>query len=126
MIKIIRLGFNTTIPKYIELKHFNKDFPENHNIKYEKNNDCYVKKNGEWKITNIDYLSKKLLNTNYNEINQFYYDKKEKIEENIQNIEIIDIIYKRLNYLDLQVNKKMYKDIRYEIKDMIRTTKIIN
>ena len=126
MIKIIRLGFNTTIPKYIELKHFNKDFPENHNIKYEKNNNCYVKKNGEWKITNIDYLSKKLLNTNYHEINQFYYDKKEKIEENIQNIEIIDIIYKRLNYLDLQVNKKMYKDIRYEIKDMIRTTKIIN
>jgi hypothetical protein len=126
MIKIIRLGFNTTIPKYIELKHFNKDFPENHNIKYEKNNDCYVKKNGEWKITNIDYLSKKLLNTNYNEINKFYYDKKEKIEENIQNIEIIDIIYKRLNYLDLQVNKKMYKDIRYEIKDMIRTTKINN
>jgi hypothetical protein len=126
MIKIIRLGFNTTIPKYIELKHFNKDFPENHNIKYEKNNDCYIKKNGEWKITNIDYLSKKLLNTNYHEINQFYYDKKDKIEENIQNIEIIDIIYKRLNYLDLQVNKKMYKDIRYEIKDMIRTTKIIN
>ena len=123
MIKIIRLGFNTTIPKYIELKHFNKDFPENHNIKYEKNNNCYVKKNGEWKITNIDYLSKKLLNTNYHEINKFYYDKKEKIEENIQNIEIIDIIYKRLNYLDLQVNKKMYKDIRYEIKDMIRTIK---
>ena len=126
MIKIIRLGFNTTIPKYIELKHFNKDFPENHNIKYEKNNDCYVKKNGEWKIINIDNLSKKLLNTNYHEINKFYYDEKDKIEEKIQNIEIIDIIYKRLNYLDLQVNKKMYKDIRYEIKDMIRTTKIIN
>lgn len=56
MIKILRLSGNNIIPKYIEFKHFNKDFPENHNIKYEKNNDCMIKKNGEWKITNLDNL----------------------------------------------------------------------
>jgi len=124
MIKIIRLGFYNVIPKYIEMKHFNKDFPENHNIKYEKNNDCLIKKDGEWKIININNLSKKLISTNSDEINQFYYDKKEQIEEKIENMEIIDAIYKRFNYLDLQINKKLYNNMRYEIKDIIKTTKL--
>jgi hypothetical protein len=57
MIKILRFGGDNIVPKYIEFKHFNKDFPENHNIKYEKNNNCQIKMNGEWKITNLDNLS---------------------------------------------------------------------
>jgi hypothetical protein len=42
MIKILKSGDNI-IPKYIE---FNKNFPENHNIKYEKNKGCLIKTMG--------------------------------------------------------------------------------
>jgi hypothetical protein len=59
---------NNIIPKYIEFKHFNKNFPENHNIKYEKN--------GEWKTTNINYLTKKL-----NEVHKYYNNQKNEIEK---------------------------------------------
>ena len=46
MIQIFKCGDNI-IPKYIELKHFNKEFPENHNIKYEKNKGCLIKNSYE-------------------------------------------------------------------------------
>jgi len=42
--KILKLSGNSIIPNYIQFKYFNKDFPENHNIKYEKNNNCFIKK----------------------------------------------------------------------------------
>jgi len=70
MINILTKSGNNIIPKYIEFKHFNKDFPENNNIKYEKNNGCLIKKNNEWKITDINYLSKKLIDKNALEINK--------------------------------------------------------
>ena len=124
MIKILRLSGNNIIPKYIEFKHFNKDFPENHNIKYEKNNDCMIKKNGEWKITNIDNLSTKLIDKNSSEINNYYSDQRNRIEEYIQNIELMEFINKRFNYLDLSLDKKLYKNIKDEIKEIIRSTKI--
>jgi hypothetical protein len=60
MVKIFLHSGDNVVPKYIEFKHFNKNFPENHNIKYEKNNSCLIKHNGEWKITNLDNLSNKL------------------------------------------------------------------
>ena len=124
MIKILRLSGDNIIPRYIEFKHFNKDFPENNNIKYEKNNDCLIKKDGEWKITNIDNLSTKLINKNSNEINNYYLEQKNKIEEKIKNIELMEFINKRFNYLDLCIDKKLYKNIKDEIKEIIRSTKM--
>jgi len=53
MIKILKSGDNI-IPKYIE---FNKNFPENHNIKYEKNKGCLIKTMG---LANIDKLFNKI------------------------------------------------------------------
>jgi hypothetical protein len=102
----------------------NKDFPENNNIKYEKNNDCLIKKDGEWKITNINNLSTKLIDKNSSEINNYYLEQKNKIEEKIKNIELMEFINKRFNYLDLCIDKKLYKNIKDEIKEIIRSTKI--
>ena len=124
MIKILRLSGDSIIPRYIEFKHFNKDFPENNNIKYEKNNDCLIKKDGEWKITNINNLSTKLIDKNSSEINNYYLEQKNKIEEKIKNIELMEFINKRFNYLDLCIDKKLYKNIKDEIKEIIRSTKI--
>jgi len=125
MLKIFRLSGNNIIPRYIELKHFNKDFPENHNIKCEKNNECFIKKNGEWKITDIEYLSKNLIINNSSELYQYYNKEKYKIENNIQNIDIIEFIKKRFNYLDLNMDRQIYNSIKNEIKDIIKSSKII-
>jgi len=60
-------------------------------------------------------LSNKLIDKNSSEINNYYLEQKNKIEEKIKNIEFIN---KRFNYLDL------YKNIKDEIKEIIRSTKI--
>ena len=109
MIRIFKSGGDNIIPKYIELKHFNKDFPENHNIKYEKNKECLIKNNDKWGSTNLDLLSDKLFNKNY------YNNQKMDIEEKIKNIELLEFIYSRLNYLDLNLN-----NIKNEIKNIIK------
>ena len=124
MYNIIRLSGDNVIPRYIEMKHFNKDFPENHNIKYEKNNNCLIKKNGEWKITNIENLSNNLINKNSNEIRNYYNNYKTKINNSISDIDLIEFIFKKFNYLDLCLDKKLYTNIKDEIKEIIRSTTI--
>ncbi len=47
IMNILLKGGNNIVPKYIEFKHFNDNFPENKNIKYEKNNRCLIRKDGE-------------------------------------------------------------------------------
>ena len=125
MMRILLHSGNNIIPKYIEFKHFNKNFPENHNIKYERNNGCLIRKDGEWKLTNIDYLSNNLIDKNSSEILKYYNNKKKDIEEKIKNIELIDFINKRFNYLDLSFNKDIYNSIKFEIKNIIKTTMLI-
>jgi len=121
IIKILKLSGNSIIPKYIQLKHFNKDFPENHNIKYEKNNNCFIKKNNEWIITDIDNLSTNLIKKNSNELEYYYIKNKNQIENKIMNIDLIDYIHTRLSWLDLQLNIPLYKSIKSEVKSLIKT-----
>lgn len=125
MMRILLHSGNNIIPKYIEFKHFNKNFPENHNIKYERNNGCLIRKDGEWKLTNIDYLSNNLIDKNSSEILKYYNNQKKDIETKIKNIELIDFINKRFNYLDLSFNKDIYNSIKFEIKNIIKTTMVI-
>ena len=75
MIQIFKCGDNI-IPKYIELKHFNKEFPENHNIKYEKNKGCLIKNDNRWGLTNLDILSNKLFDKNSYELRNYYNNQK--------------------------------------------------
>jgi uncharacterized C2H2 Zn-finger protein len=93
MIQILKCGDNI-IPKYIELKHFNKEFPENHNIKYEKNKGCLIKNDDRWGLTNLDIISNKLFDKNSYELRNYYNNQKKDIEEKIMNIknEIKNII----------------------------------
>lgn len=81
-----------------------------------------IKDNGEWKYTNIDELSNNLIKKNSFELSNYYSNKKDEIEERIKNIDVIDFIYSRLNYLDLSINKNLFKDIKNEIKNIIKNT----
>ena len=119
MIQIFKCGDNI-IPKYIELKHFNKEFPENHNIKYEKNKGCLIKNDNRWGLTNLDILSNKLFDKNSFELRNYYNNQKKDIEEKIKNIEVLEFIYSRLNYLDLNLNRTLFNNIKNEIKNIIK------
>jgi hypothetical protein len=101
MIKIF--SNNNIIKKYIEFKYFNKNFPENNNIKFEKGNRCLIKQDDEWKITDINYLTNKLIDTNLKELEDYYNSHKEAIGEK----DIFDF------------NKD---DLKTEIKNIIKTT----
>ena len=125
IMNILLKGGNSIVPRYIELKHFNDNFPENKNIKYEKNNKCLIREKGEWKYTNIEQLSNKLIKKNSYELSEYYNNKKNNIEERIKDIDLIEFIYSRLNYLDLSINKNIYKDIKKEIKNIIKSTLLI-
>lgn len=87
----------------IEFKYFNKNFPENNNIKFEKGNRCLIKQDDEWKITDINYLTNKLIDTNLKELEDYYNIHKEAIGEK----DIFDF------------NKD---DLKTEIKNIIKTT----
>jgi len=119
IVNIFLKGGDNIIPKYIEYKHFNKDFPENHNIKYEKNKGCSIKNENKWKITDIDYLSNKLLNNNSIELLRYFNNNY--IKEKMIKLEIHKFVNSRLNYLDLYIDTKLYNNIKLEIKYIIKS-----
>jgi hypothetical protein len=123
IVNIFLKGGDNIIPKYIEYKHFNKDFPENHNIKYEKNKGCSIKNENKWKITDIDYLSKKLLNNNSVELLRYFNNNY--IKDKMIKLEIHKFVNSRLNYLDLYIDTKLYNNIKLEIKYIIKSKIIL-
>jgi len=123
IIRILKSG-NNIIPNYIEYKHFNKDFPENHNIRYERNKGFLIKKNNNWSLINIDHLTDNLFRNNSFELQRYYNNEIKEIENKIKNIELLDFINSRLSYLDLSLDKKIFNKIKDEIKNKIRTLAI--
>ncbi len=119
MIEIFRNG-DYIIPKYIKLKHYNKEFPENHNIKY-TNDGCLVKVNNEWIYKDINDFSETLLNRNATELKKYFDNKKREIDIAIKEVELFEFINSRLNYLDLQLNKNLFNSLKKEIKNIIKS-----
>ena len=115
---------SSIIPNYIEAKHFNKDFPENNNIKYE-NNTCFKFINNQWKNININLLSDELILKSSNEINDKINKNKKEFQDYYKNEEILEYVQKHFNYLDLSINIKLYKEIKTKIKDLIKTPMLL-
>ena len=111
---------SSIIPSYIEAKHFNKDFPENNNIKYE-NNTCYKLIDNKWKNTNINLLSNELLIKNSNEISEKVNNNKSLVDNEYKNEELLEYVQNHFNYLNLLMNNKLYKIIQTNIKDIIKS-----
>jgi hypothetical protein len=120
MIKIILNDDNNIIQKYINYKYFNYNFPENFNIKCTNYNKCLIKNNDNWKEIDIKYLIDILFQKNSLEIYNYYYNNKYEID-NIVKLDLNDKI-NNLNHL----NKTVIKNIKNDIKEMIKTTTFNN
>jgi hypothetical protein len=118
IVKILQT--NNIIPSYIDTKHFDVQFPENQNIKFQ-NNMCYIRKQNKWQPIGIDRLSAVLLQTNTNELANKYNSTRQIFENIIQNVDMIEYIEKRFNYLDLMTNKNRYKETLEDIKNLLKT-----
>ena len=54
----------------------------------------FYKKNNEWIITDLENLSTNLIKKNSNELEYYYYKKKEQLDNKIMNIDLINYIKK--------------------------------
>jgi len=125
MIKILQHSGSSIIPKYIQMKHFNKNFPENNNIKYDIKNGCLIKKDDGWRSVGIDNISRRLIDHNSGEIGKFYDKNKENINKIIKDIQFLEYVTSKFNYLDLHLDKTFFNDLKNEIKYIIKSSVLI-
>ena len=117
IVKILASGINT-IPLYIEKKHFDKNFPENNNIKYTLENKCKVYEDDDWKEKDLALLSSSLIQENSEVLLLYCEDNDIKLAEDIQNVDKYEHIKNKL----FLVNDK-YNIILSKIKELIKNTK---
>ena len=104
MLQIIYSDINA-IPTFIRLKHFNKDFPENNNILYEKSLKQYkIKENNDWIYLNIDFIANKLYNDSITYLLKYHnYDS--------------DLLMPFLNNInETKTSKLILKEIKNQLK----------
>jgi len=65
------------IPNLVELTHFNKNHPENKNLKITNKKDKYIKvyKNDEWKIDKRDTVIDNIMNNKFDTLENYYEEK---------------------------------------------------
>ena len=61
-----------------------------------------------------------MIKKNSYELSEYYNNKINNIEERIKDIDLIEFIYSRLNYLDLNLNRTLFNNIKNEIKNIIK------
>ena len=84
----------TCIPKLVKLTHFNKNYPENHNIRFrnKKHPLGEVYKDAQWQFENKKILIEDLFTKSYKTVEDYVEEENEKIGENMmKNIERIEI-----------------------------------
>jgi len=122
IIKMLMEGMNT-LPMYIEKKHFDKNFPENNNIVYTKENKCKVLENNSWKEKDINLLSSKLIKDN-SQVLLLYCDKNEiKITEKMMDDELFDRIKNKLVIIYNQSDNEKYNQVIEAIKELVKNSK---
>jgi hypothetical protein len=116
LFKVLRTGFNSAL-NLTEAVHFNPRFPEYHNIYISNMKDKYAMMfdGNDWMLTTKDVL-----------INQIYEDKKNYIEENID--EFLDsLTVSRKNslerWLETDENDEKIKNIKEHIKLLLYNKK---
>lgn len=117
--RILTSGINT-IPLYIEKKHFDKNFPENNNIIYTKENKCKVMENDKWQEKNLELLSSKLIQDNSEYLLLYYDENKSELSEKILDEDIIDHVKNKLILIYNKCDYDKYKKILSIIKDLIK------
>ena len=121
IVKMLLSDINT-IPLYIEKKHFDKNFPENNNIVYTKENKCKVLENNSWKEKNISIVSSKLVKDNSGYLLLFCSENEIGLTQDIQNEEVLQFIKHKLMKIYHKDDEK-YKEIYNMVNDIIKNTK---
>ena len=121
IIKMLMAGMNT-LPMYIEKKHFDKNFPENNNIVYTRENKCKVLENNRWRERDIGLLSSIMIKDN-SQVLLLYCDHNEvKIEENIPDAELFDRIKNKLVIIYNKSDNEKYNHIISTIKEIVKNS----
>lgn len=76
-----------------------------------------IKKNNEWRSIGIDNISKNLINHNSGEITS--------IDRIFKDIQLLEYIVTRFNYLDLHLDKSFFNELKNQIKFIIKTNILI-
>ena len=105
---------------------FNKEFPENNNIKYGNRENALIKKDNDYLLKDINALTEELINEKTSQMQKFAVKYKDNICLKIERQKYTDIIDLLLNYILLQEPKETYKLQIKNIKDMIKNSKTID
>lgn len=122
ILKMLMAGINT-LPMYIEKKHFDKNFPENNNIIYTKENKCKVLENNCWKEKDIGLLSSKLIKDN-TQVLLLHCDKTEiEMTEQMMDDDLFERIKNKLIIIYNKTDNEKYNQIVNLIKDILKSSK---
>jgi len=119
---ILLNGINT-LPLYIQMKHFNKDFPENNNIAFTNDNKCKVLENNVWKEKDLGLLSSKLIHDNSEVLLVYCEDNEFELSNIIKNDEIFERVKDKLFIIYNKADSKKYNEILSKIKDLVKNYK---
>ena len=108
------------ICEYTLIKHFNKDFTENNNIRYSGKNKYYVKENNKWCIKNIDTFLKLHIDKIAIEMSEIFSTNFDYINNKIGDMDITNDLYQSLN--NKNFTNRYYKDNIDTIKDYIKNS----
>ena len=121
IIKMLQSGIHT-VPLYIEKKHFDKNFPENLNIKYTSDNKCRVMEDDSWKEKDIGLLSTSLIKDN-TEVLLMYCDNNEiKLLSEIKDTDKYEHIRNKLFIIYNKTDNEKYNTVLSKIKDLIKSS----
>ena len=123
IMKILQSGTNT-VPLYIKKKHFDKNFPENNNIKYSNDNKCQVMEDNCWQEKDIGLLSTNLMKDN-TEVLLMYCDNNEiQLLNEIDDIEKYEHIRNKLFIVYNKSDNQKYNTVLTKIKELIKSSTV--
>ena len=123
MLSIFKNSYN--IPTLLtEEIHFNNNFPENNNIKYENEKTALIKKDDNFIYKNINNLVKQIINDKGQLMQKFAYENKKKICLSMDNLLYEELIQELLTLVLLKEPSEYYKEQIENIKDLIKNNNI--
>ena len=111
-----------TVTLYIEKKHFDKDFPENNNIKYTHDNRCLIMEENSWKEKDIGLLSNNLVKENTEVLLMYCDDNEIKLLNDIKDTEKYEHIRNKLFIIYNKTDNQKYNDVLTKIKELIKNS----
>ena len=121
IMKILQSGTNT-VPLYIKKKHFDKNFPENNNIKYSNDNKCQVMEDNSWQEKDIGLLSTNLMKDNTEVLLMYCDDNEIQLLNEIKDIEKYEHIRNKLFIVYNKSDNQKYNAVLTKIKELIKSS----